>query len=163
MTGFTVDISQIATDEGLRTTLQELSAGIAFTVQAGRVNWTPADERQRERVATLQGAGLGEYFDACCRGLPDGVYTPTTAPDASTVRATGNPWAPGSFNLTRQIEMRRENPQMAALFQQHDHRQAEAQRNPFARGAGFNLTEQIRIKRENPGLAAELKAKAESA
>lgn len=160
MTGFTVDISNIVAHDELRQTLQELSAGIPFTLQAGHVTWAPADEGQRERVATLHDAGVGEYFDAACRGLPDGVYTPTTTPDASTVRATGNPWAPGTFNLTRQIEMKRDNPAQAALYQQHVQRQTEAQRNPFAMGPHFNLTEQLRLKREDPQRAEQLKAQA---
>lgn len=160
MTGFTVDISNIVAHDELRQTLQELSAGIPFTLQGGRITWAPADEGQRSRVAELQAAGVGEYFDAACRGLPDGVYTPTTKPDASTVRATGNPWAPGSFNLTQQIEMKRDNPAQAALYQQHAQRQAEGQRNPFARGPHFNLTEQLRLKREDPQRAAQLKAQA---
>lgn len=160
MTGFTVDISNIAADAGLRQTLQELSAGIPFALQGGRVTWSPSDEGQRARVAEMQAVGAGEYFGTACRGLPDGVYTPTTQPDANTIRATGNPWAPGTFNLTQQIAMKRDNPAQAALYQQHVHRQAEAQRNPFARGPHFNLTEQIRLNREEPALAAQLKARA---
>lgn len=160
MTGFTVDISQITTNDELRAQLQELSAGIPFTWQNGRITWAPADEGQRQRVAVLLDVSAGEYFDAACRWLPDGVYTTTTKPDASTIRATGNPWAPGTFNLTQQIEMKRDNPAQAALYQQHVQRQTEAQRNPFAMGPHFNLTEQLRLKREDPQRAEQLKAQA---
>lgn len=160
MTTFTVDISNIATHDGLRQTLQELSAGIPFTLQGGRITWSPANDGERQRIADLQAAGAGEYFDAACRGLPDGVYRTTTTPDANTIRATGNPWAPGTFNLTRQIEMQREHPTQAALYRQQAHREAEGQRNPFAQGAHWNLTEQIRLSRENPAMAAQLKAQA---
>lgn len=160
MTGFTVDISHLTSHDDLQQTLQTLADGIPFHLKGGCVTWMPTDKGQSDRVEDLRAASAGEYFNAACRGLPDGVYRPTTTPDANTIRAIGNPYSPGTFNLTRQLEMERDTPAHAELFRSQADREAEAQRNPFAQGPHFNVTEQLRLLRDNPQLAAQLEASA---
>lgn len=146
MTERSIDLSPL--HESVRGHLADITADAAFELKGGRITWgkgeniamvTPYDTAAVERL---------------CQGLPDGAYRTTATPDADTVPRT-NPWAPGSFNLTEQLRLKRENPELA----RHLAGTTQAP-NPWAKGPAFNLTEQIRIRRENPGLAAELKAKA---
>ena len=101
-------------------------------------------------------AGYSVQTDSNLFRLPDGVYR--TSADRNDYLPPPNPWTPGSFNLTKQLQIKREAPELS----RHLAGTTQAP-NPWAKGPSFNLTEQIRIKRENPGLAAELKAKAGTA
>ncbi|ACB34448.1 hypothetical protein Lcho_2182 [Leptothrix cholodnii SP-6] len=149
MTERSIDLTPL--HESVRGHIADITAGADLELKGGRITWSKGENLAL--VTPYDTAAI----ERLCQGLPDGVYRTTAAPDADTLPRT-NPWAPGSFNLTEQLRLKRESPEMARHLAG-----ATQAPNPFAKGPTFNLTEQIRIKRENPGLAAELKAKAGTA
>ena len=137
-------------NDSVRGYIADLTFGTDIYLKDGRITWGNG-----EKVA-LMSAEYTANVERLCAGLPDGVYR--TSADRNDYLPPPNPWTPGSFNLTKQLQIKREAPELA----RHLAGTTQAP-NPWAKGPSFNLTEQIRIKRENPGLAAELKAKAGTA
>jgi hypothetical protein len=70
-----------------------------------------------------------------------------------------NPYAPGTFSITRQHLIERRDPQRAAALREAARKIQPAKDdggNPFVRGPSWNVTEQHRIFKADPARAEQL-------
>lgn len=121
--------------------------GGKLRVSAGVAAGTPP-EALADLVADLQRTAT--------RGVPDGMYCADGVDPVRTVPEV-NPFDRNSagFNLTAQMQMQREAPDLAARCKSA----IKAEANPWAAGT-FNLTAQMQMVRTDPARAASLKAAA---
>lgn len=122
--------------------------GGKLRVSAGVAAGTPP-EALADMVADLQRTAT--------RGVPDGVYCADGTVDVVQPVPEVNPFDRNSagFNLTAQMQMQREAPDLAARCKLV----SAGESNPWAPGT-FNVTAQMQMVRTDPTRAASLKAAA---
>lgn len=91
------------------------TADLRATVFAGRiVGWQTPDGKQAGSAGVFVAPEVTDMVATLVGQAPDGSYPLTSTPGPDTLaRPVPNPYARGSFNLTRQLEMQRENPALA--------------------------------------------------
>lgn len=84
-------------NDSVRGYIADITFGTDIYLKDGRITW-----------------GNGEYtanVERLCQGLPDGTYR--TSADRNDYVPPPNPWERGSFNLTKQLQIKREAPALA--------------------------------------------------
>lgn len=121
--------------------------GGKLRVSAGVAAGTPP-EALADLVADLQRTATS--------GVPDGMYCADGVDPVRTV-PVANPFDRNSpaFNVTRQAQMKRDDPELAARCKSA----IKAEANPWAAGT-FNVTAQMQMVRTDSARAASLKAAA---
>ncbi len=139
-----------------RGAVAENTQGLRVVVQAGRIaGWVDEAGRTVTADDRVILPDVAEAVGRLVSGLPDGLFG-LTGELGADVLPSANPYAAGTFNLTRQIELQKVAPTVA----QHLRASASPEPNPFAKGPTFNLTRQIDVQKADPATADRLRREA---